>query len=88
MPAKQAAARAKALGGPAAGPRQVQELLRQRRSELRLGGVVNRKDPLDVRLAERWALRTQGELTLLSLEDATVTNPRAAVGLVFRAGAK
>jgi opacity protein-like surface antigen len=43
---------------------------------------------VDLRLAERWALRAQGELTLLSLEDATVTNPRAAAGLVFRVGGR
>jgi hypothetical protein len=43
---------------------------------------------IDLPLGARWALRVQGELTLLSLEDATVTNPRAAAGLVFRAGGK
>jgi hypothetical protein len=41
---------------------------------------------IDVRLAGPWALRAQGELTLLRLQDATVTDPRAAVGLVYRAG--
>lgn len=41
---------------------------------------------IDVRLSDRWAVRAQGELTLLRVGDASVRNPRAAAGLVFRAG--
>jgi hypothetical protein len=40
----------------------------------------------DVRLGDRWAVRLQGDLVLARMGDETSTSPRAAAGLVFRAG--
>jgi opacity protein-like surface antigen len=45
-----------------------------------LGGGV------DVRFAGSWAVRLQGDWVLSQLEDETDGDPRASIGIVYRAG--
>jgi opacity protein-like surface antigen len=49
-----------------------------------LGGTVGAG--LDVKVAGSWAVRLQGELAVIKGDGETATEPRASLGIVYRAG--
>jgi hypothetical protein len=57
-----------------------------RQHETDPGGVLGAG--LDVAIGRRWAVRLQGDYTFTKAELETRTEPRAAIGIVYRAGAR